>query len=226
MINIQQRLFSLRDESYRIFQCRLMPTVDSDTVLGVRMPALRALARELSGTPAADDFLAALPHRYYEENNLHGILLCRIKEYAAAVAAADAFLPYVDNWATCDLLSPKVFAGHTAALWPEICRWLTSAHTYTVRFGIDMLMRFYLETNFRPDCLEAVVALRSEEYYIHMAAAWFFATALAKQYDAALPYMENHRLDTWTHNKTIQKAVESYRITDRQKAYLKTLKIK
>lgn len=223
---IQQRLFELQDLKYRDFHCRLMPTVDPETVIGVRTPALRALAKELAGSEEAAEFLKNLPHRYYEENNLHGFLIERIKDYGDTVAALDAFLPYVDNWATCDLMSPKVFKKHPDELLLKIDEWLASGETYTVRFGIEMLMSFYLDERFEPLYLEKVARVKSEEYYINMMIAWYFATALAKQYEAALPYIENRRLERWTHNKTIQKAVESYRITDRQKAYLKTLKIK
>ena len=223
---IQQRLFELQDLKYRDFQCKLMPTVAPETVIGVRTPALRALAKELAGSEEAAEFLKILPHEYYEENNLHGFIIERLKGYDETVAALDAFLPYVDNWATCDLMSPKVFKKHTEELLGKIDEWLASDKTYTVRFGIEMLMSFYLDERFEPLCLEKVASVKSEEYYINMMIAWYFATALAKQYEAALPYIENRRLERWTHNKTIQKAVESYRITDEQKAYLKTLKIK
>ena len=223
---IQQRLFALQDLKYRDFHCKLMPTVDPETVIGVRTPALRALAKELGGSAEAAEFLKALPHAYYEENNLHGFLIERLKDYGETVAALDAFLPYVDNWATCDLMSPKVFKKHTNELLVKIDEWLASSETYTVRFGVEMLMSFYLDERFSSRYLEKVAEVKSEEYYINMMIAWYFATALAKQYEAALPYIERRRLDKWTHNKTIQKAVESYRITDEQKAYLKTLKIK
>ena len=223
---IQQRLFELQDLKYRDFQCKLMPTVAPETVIGVRTPALRALAKELAGSEEAAEFLKILPHEYYEENNLHGFLIERLKDYGETVAALDAFLPYVDNWATCDLMSPKVFKKHTNELLVKIDEWLASSETYTVRFGVEMLMSFYLDERFSSRYLEKVAEVKSEEYYINMMIAWYFATALAKQYEAALPYIERRRLDKWTHNKTIQKAVESYRITDEQKAYLKTLKIK
>ena len=199
MTDIQTALFALRDPAYQAFQSKLIPTIDPQTVIGVRMPALRKLAREIAGTPVAGGFLQELPHRYYEENNLHGLLISAIPDYDGAVAALETFLPYVDNWATCDLLSPKAFRK---------------------------LMSFYLDEGFQMEDLDLAAGVRREEYYVKMMAAWYFATALAKQYDAALPYLRQRRLDRWTHNKTIQKAVESYRITPEQKIYLKTLKIK
>lgn len=221
---LQARLFEVQDLKYKDFQARLMPTIDPETIIGVRTPALRAFAKEFSREPEAEEFLKALPHEYYEENNLHGFLIERIKDYDTAVAAIDAFLPYVDNWATCDLMSPKVLGKHLPELEGKIREWMSSDLTYTIRFGVEMLMSFFLDGQFKPEYLELVARLRSEEYYVNMMIAWFFATALAKQYDAALPYLLNRRLDPWVHNKTIQKSVESYRITDEHKAYLRTLK--
>lgn len=221
---LQEALFALQDLKYKDFNCKLIPTVNPDTVIGVRTPALRKLAKAFAQTPEAAEFLQALPHRYYEENNVHGEIIAAMKDYDQTVAALDAFLPYVDNWATCDLLSPKAFRKHPAGL-PEKARtWMLSEHTYTIRFGIGVLMAFYLDETFDPMYLDWVAAVRSREYYVNMMIAWYFATALAKQYDTALPYIRQGRLDTWTHNKAIQKAIESYRITDEQKAYLRTLK--
>lgn len=223
---VQARLFALQDTEYRAFQCKLMPTVEPERVIGVRTPALRKLARELAKTPQAAAFLALLPHRYYEENNLHGFLIESIRDYDAAVAAVEAFLPYVDNWATCDTMSPKVFGRHRPELLERIRAWIASGQTYTVRFGIGMLMRWYLDEAFDPAYPALVAGVRSEEYYVKMMVAWYFATALAKQYEAVLPYLQKRQLEPWTHNKAIQKAVESYRITAEQKAYLRTLKVK
>ena len=221
---ILQGLFALQDLSYKDFQCGLMPNIASERVIGVRMPALRAYARMLTAGEAAQ-FLAALPHRYYEENNLHGLLLCADRDFERTLARLDAFLPYVDNWATCDLLSPKAFARRRdAALTSYIRRCLNADACYTIRFGIELLMNLFLDDAFDVRYLDWVAALRSEEYYVNMMIAWYFATALAKQYDAALPYLEQRRLDAWTHNRTIRKATESYRISDAQKAYLKSLK--
>lgn len=222
----QKRLFALQDLKYRAFQCKLMPHVDPDAVIGVRTPELRKLAKELSKSPEAKHFLDVLPHKYYEENNLHGFLIESMKDYETCIAAVDVFLPYVDNWATCDLVAPKVFKQHLPALYKKIMVWLCSDLTYTVRFGIGMLMRFYLDDLFRPEMLERVAKIRSEEYYVNMMIAWFFATALAKQYNATLPYIQGHCLGKWTHNKTIQKAVESDRISDEVKDYLRTFKLK
>ncbi|MDD4851209.1 MAG: DNA alkylation repair protein [Gemmiger sp.] len=222
---IQQQLFALRDATYRDFQAKLMPTVEKDTIIGVRTPAVRKLAASLAGTPTAAEFLRCLPHPYYDENNLHGFLIEKITDYTACIAAVNAFLPYIDNWATCDLMAPKVFKKNLPALLGEIRGWLASGKTYTVRYGIGMLMHFYLDEAFQPEYLALVAAVRSEEYYVNMMVAWYFATALAKQYTAALPYLTQHRLAPWAHNKAIQKAVESYRITAEQKVYLKTLKL-
>jgi 3-methyladenine DNA glycosylase AlkD len=223
---IRRRLFDLQDTQYKTFSSKLMPTVDPDTVIGVRTPDIRKLAKEYSKQPEAIKYLKILPHKYYEENNLHGFLIETIKDYESAMNAVEAFLPYVDNWATCDLMSPKVFKKHLPELFEKIKIWLKSEHTYTMRFGIGMLMGFYLDDHFQPDMLELVAGVHSQEYYINMMIAWYFATALAKQYDAALPYIQKQHLDKWTHNKTIQKAIESYRISDEAKEYLRTLKLK
>lgn len=224
MTALQARLFALRDEGYRDFQCRLMPTVPREKVIGVRIPALRALAKELHGTPEAAAFLCALPHAYYEEDNLHGLLLCALPGYEETVAALEAFLPHVDNWATCDLLRPRAFARRPAGLADRLLGWMADDHPYTVRFGMEMLMCHYLEEGFSPEWPARVAAVRSEDYYVRMMQAWYFATALTKQYPAALPFLEQHRLEVWTHNKAIQKAIESRCITPERKAHLRTLR--
>lgn len=225
MTEIQQRLFALQDAGYRDFHAALMPTVDKALVIGVRSPALRALAKELKGTEQAADFMAALPHQYYEENNLHAALIGHIRDFDACMAAVECFLPCVDNWATCDMMNPKALTKDKAALLGRIRLWLQSSHTYTVRFGMEMLMNHFLEEDFREEYLALVASVRSEEYYVRMMQAWYFATALAKQYEAAVTYLEQRKLETWVHNKTIQKARESYRISDEQKEYLKSLKV-
>ena len=224
MSAITQRLFSLADEGYRQFQTPLLPSVAPERIIGVRTPVLRKLAKEMVGTAEAEAFLCDLPHTYYEENNLHAFLVEQIKDYDACIAALDAFLPYVDNWSTCDGWSPKVFKKHPEELLVKIRQWMASDLPYTVRFGIGMLQRYFLDERFEPMYLDWVAAIHREEYYVRMMVAWYFATALAKQYDVTLPYIEQGRLPLWTHNKTIQKAVESYRVTAEQKTYLKTLK--
>ncbi len=223
-MTIQERLFALQDEKYADFSAKLNPILPREFFIGVRTPAIRALAKELRGTRTAEEFLKELPHKYFDENNLHAALVEGMKDYPACITALDEFLPYVDNWATCDIMTPKVFKKHLDELVPEIRRWIRSEHTYTIRFGIEMLMAFYLDDAFKPEYFEEVAIIRSEEYYVNMMIAWYFATALAKQYAAALPYIEQQRLEPWTHNKAIQKAIESYRISDEQKAYLRTLK--
>ena len=223
---VRGRLFALRDETNAAFMARLVPTLPPESVLGVRMPDCRALAKELCRMPDIGEFLTDLPHRYLDENNLHALILNEEKDCAAAVAAIDAFLPYVDNWATCDALRPKAFKKHPSALPDECRRWMRSGATYTVRFGIEMLMTHYLDADFRPEYLEEVSIIKSKEYYVNMMIAWYFATALAKQYEAAISYIEQRRLDQWTLNKTIRKAIESCRITEERKAYLRTLTIR
>ena len=225
-MSIRETLFSLRDEKFAAFQARLIPNVAPERVIGVRTPALRKLAKTLRGSGQAEEFLKALPHEFFEENNLHAFLLCGMKDFDACVQAVEAFLPYVDNWATCDQLRPGVFRKNKQALLPPIRRWIASEQCYTRRFGIGMLMSHFLDEDFREEYLSLVSDIRSEEYYVNMMIAWYFATALAKQYEAALPYLENRRLDPWVHNKAIQKAVESFRVSDGHKTYLKTLKIR
>ena len=223
-IKIQEELFKRQDIKYRDFQAGLIPGKTSDVMIGVRTPQLRALAKEITKTGDYEEFLRDLPHKYFDEDQLHAFIISGIKDYDRAMEELEAFLPYVDNWATCDQMSPKVFARHTDKLLGAIQTWIASEHTYTVRFAIGMLMQHFLDEQFTDLYPEMVAGVHSEEYYINMMSAWYFATGLAKQYDRILPYLTGHRLDTWVHNKTIQKAVESYRITPEQKAYLRTLK--
>ena len=223
---ILQRLFALQDTGYRDFQRGLIPNLPPDRMIGVRTPALRTMAKELAGSQEAARFLAELPHRYFEENQLHAFLISLEKKYDSCLAEVERFLPCVDNWATCDQLSPRVFAKHREELIGPVRRWMASDRTYTVRFGVGMLMEHYLDGRFRPEYLDWVTELRSEEYYINMMRAWYFATALAKQYPAAITVIEEGRLDLWTHNKAIQKARESRRIEPEQKKYLNGLKRK
>lgn len=221
---IRNRLFAMQDLKYKEFHSKLMPTINLDVIIGVRTPELRKFAKELWKEQDVTGFVNDLPHRYYEENNLHAFLLELIKDYEDCIEKLNAFLPYVDNWATCDMMTPKVFKKHLPELREQIKLWLDSEYVYEVRFAVDMLMKYYLDDEFEPEYLEWVAGINSEEYYLKMVVAWYFATALAKQYDAVIPYIEEQRLEKWIHNKTIQKAVESYRISVSQKEYLKTLK--
>lgn len=223
---VQQDLFAMQDLKYRDFHAKLMPTVEKESVIGVRVPVLRTYAKKFGKTEEAKQFLEILPHQYYEENNLHGLLIDQMKDYELCIEELIRFLPYINNWATCDILSVKAVKGHLDSYIKNIYQWLESDYTYTIRFGINMLMRYYLEEEFKIEYPEKVAAISSEEYYVNMARAWYFATALAKKYDQVLPFLEEQKMDVWTHNKTIQKAIESYRITPEQKEYLRTLKIK
>ena len=222
---IRQSLFELQDIKYRDFQAKLIPGKDTETMIGVRTPELRKLAKQMLKREDIGEFLRDLPHRYFDEDQLHAFIVSGIKEYGKCMEELMRFLPFVDNWATCDQMSPGVFKKHRPELLAEIREWLGSEHTYTVRYGIGMLMQHFLDEDFDPAYPELVAGVHSEEYYVNMMIAWYFATALAKQYDAVLPFIEGRRLDPWTHNKTIQKAVESYRISDEQKEYLRSLKV-
>lgn len=221
---IRSRLFELQDIAYRDFHSKLMPTVNKEHIIGVRTPDLRKLAKEISKTDYAKEFLEILPHKYYEENNLHAFLIEEIKDYGACISELNRFLPFVDNWATCDMMRPKILAKYPDKLLCEIEKWMNSDDVYAVRFGVEMLMFHYLGDNFSPEYPKRISQIKSDEYYIRMMVAWYFATALAKRYDDVIPYIENNVLDTDTHNKTIRKAIESYRITDEQKSYLRKLK--
>ncbi|MBQ7371060.1 MAG: DNA alkylation repair protein [Blautia sp.] len=258
---IQHQLFSVQDIAYKEFNSKLIPTVDPNRVIGVRTPALRAYAKSIKNTPEAGAFIYSLPHKYFEEDNLHAFLIEQIRDYDACIKELNRFLPYIDNWATCDSMHPKCFGKNKAKLFSEIEMWLTSDHIYTVRYGIGMLMTHFLDESFDVRFPEAVAGVADvwkdyaedmdggascgarsamgasaaenhgmlyfqKNYYVNMMAAWYFATALAKQYENIIPYLENHRLPVWVHNKTIQKAIESYRITPEQKAYLRELRAK
>ena len=224
MTEIQNFLFANRDLGYRDFHAPLCPTVDKETIIGVRTPVLRKYARSILKTELADAFLLQLPHTYYDENQLHAFLLSEMTDFDAALAALERFLPYIDNWATCDQLNPKAFKSNPERLLPAIERWMQSTHTYTCRFGIGMLMRYFLDSRFDTVYLARVAAVQSEEYYVNMMCAWFFATALTKQYEATLPYFENHILPAWMHNKAISKANDSLQIPACRKQTLKDLR--
>lgn len=223
-MTLYERLSGLADEKYKDFQSKLVPNIPKDTMIGVRTPDLRMITKELRGTEEAEKFLAELPHRYYEENMIHFFLIAMIPDFEECAKAVETFLPYVNCWAVCDQATPKVFTKNHEKLLPLIRKWIKSEQVYTVRFAIRMLMNEFLEEDFRSEYLEWVEGVRGEDYYIRMMVAWYFATALAKQYDASVVYIEERRLDPWTHKKTIQKAIESYRISEEHKEYLKTLR--
>lgn len=222
---IRQELFALQDEGYRDFQKKLFPGVEL-MMIGVRTPQLRTFAKSLMKEGMPEAFLQTLPHTYFDENQLHGFVISLMKDYDTCLSYLEAFLPYIDNWATCDQTSPKVFAKHKEELLPNIQAWMKSDHEYTVRFGIGMLMQHYLDADFDPSYLQWVSDVKREEYYIKMEVAWYIATALAKQWDATIPVLEKQQLPLWTHNKAIQKGIESYRITKEQKEYLRSLRRK
>lgn len=222
---IQAELWEQQDEGYKDFHAKLIPTVAAETIIGVRTPQVRKLAKKWAKDPDIGEFLARLPHRYYDENNVHAFIVEQLKDYGECLEQTERFLPYIDNWATCDMMAPKVFARHREELLEPIRRWIASGQTYTVRFGVGMLMRFYLDEAFKTEYPDWVAEIHSEEYYINMMRAWYFATALAKQYEVVIPWLEEKRLDVWTHNKAIQKACESNRMTAEQKQYLRSLKV-
>ena len=223
--DIVAELFRMRDSDYALLQAKIIPTVPADKIIGVRTPALRTFARDLYKGGDTDGFLSCLPHRYFDEDQLHAFIISLEKDFGKCISRVEAFLPYIDNWATCDQLSPKAFKKTPEKLLPYIQAWIRSDKTYTVRFAVGMLMQHFLDEGFTTVYSDMAAAVRSEEYYVKMMIAWYFATALAKQYDRVISYLEEKRLDVWVHNKTIQKSLESYRITDEQKAYLRTLKI-
>ena len=224
--DVQKRLFEMQDAEYRDFHAKLVPTMEKTKFIGIRTPMLRKFAKKFGKTEESEIFLQVLPHQYYEENNLHGLLIEQIRDYDKCLEELERFLPFIDNWATCDLLALHMMKKHRDVFIREVFRWIESDQPYTIRFGIGMLMRHYLDEEFKPEYPEKVAAIRSEEYYVNMMRAWYFATALAKQSEKVLPFLEERRMDVWTHNKTIQKAIESCRITPEQKAYLRTLRIR
>jgi 3-methyladenine DNA glycosylase AlkD len=221
---IIEQLKENQDHQYAEFQRKLQPTLNPQSIIGVRTPILRKLAKQIHNNDHCNDFLTELPHTYFEENQLHCFIISEITDFNSCIHELEAFLPYIDNWATCDQTSPKIFKKHKDELLPYIYKWLQSEHTYTVRFAIGMLMQHFLDNDFKPQYIEKVTSITSKEYYINMEIAWYMATALAKQWKATIPYLENNKMDKWVYNRTIQKARESYRITDEQKEYLKALK--
>lgn len=225
MNKIQKKLFEMQDLEYKAFHSKLMPTIDEDKIIGVRIPVLRKFSNEFAKSDDAKKFIQDLPHTYYEENNLHAFLIEKTKDFQEAVKLTEDFLPYIDNWATCDSFSPKVFKKHKDEIFVFAKKWMKSEHTYTIRYGIGVLMRYFLDEDFKEEYHELVACVKSEEYYVNMMIAWYFATALAKQYESTVLYIEQKRLEPWVHNKTIQKAAESYRVPNETKEYLKTLRI-
>lgn len=223
-MKVTEELFNLRDSEYAAFQAKLTPTIEPEKFIGVRLPILRKFAKEYAKDPECSQFMSTLPHDYYDENLLHSVLITYIKDYDICMQELEKFLPFVDNWAVCDTMSPKVLKKNKEALLLKIKEWVKSDKTYTIRFGVDMLMSFYLDDDFKPEYLEIPASIRSDEYYVNMMTAWYFATALAKQWDEAVKYIENRRLDRWTHNKAIQKSIESFRVTQEHKDYLRSLK--
>lgn len=233
-IDITKELFNLQDEQYRNMQIKIIPNIDAERIIGVRTPLLRAFAKDLVKKSKSSldisrtttDFLEKLPHKYFDENQLHAFIICEEKDFEKCMNRIERFLPYIDNWATCDQLSPKIFRKqeNRKALLPYIDKWIKSPHCYTIRFAIGLLLQHFLDEEFKEEYLDKAASVRSDEYYVKMMVAWYFATALAKQYDAALPFIEEKRLEKWTHNKAIQKAIESYRVTPEHKEYLRSLK--
>ncbi len=221
---VYERLASCANEAYREFQSNLVPNIPKETILGVKTPDMRRIAKEIRGTEEAETFLTELPHQYYEENLVHFFLIAMIRDFDGCVKAVETFLPYVDCWPVCDQSTPKVFTKNHEKLLPPVRKWIASEHVYTARFGIRMLMNEFLGEDFKPEYLEWVAAVRGEDYYIRMMVAWYFATALAKRYDESIVFMEERRLEPWTHKKAIQKAVESFRVSDEHKEYLKSLR--
>lgn len=226
MTEVQRQLFAIQDLGYKEFHAKLIPTVKPEVVIGVRTPQLRKFAAQFAKQPEAEQFLKELPHTYYEENNLHGFIVERIKDYEKAMEETERFLPYIDNWATCDMFAPKIFLKHREEVYQKALVWLESDKTYTIRYGIGILMSNYLDDWFCPEMAERVAGIQSKEYYVNMMIAWYMATALAKQEETILPYIKENRLDTWVHNKTIQKAIESRRISTELKEELRAMRRK
>ena len=226
MNDVQNKLFKMQDIEYRRFHSKLMPTVDYEKIIGVRIPVLRKFSNDFARSEEWWGFVEKLPHKYYEEDNLHAFLLEKIKDFDVAIKYTEDFLPYIDHWATCDMFMPKVFKKNKDKILSYALKWIKSDHIYTIRYGIGILMKLFLDEDFKEEYLHIVGNVKSGEYYVNMMIAWYFATALAKQYNCTVKYIEQKRLDVWVHNKTIQKAVESYRIPKEIKEYLKTFKIK
>lgn len=224
-MNVEEELFKLQDKKYQKLQVNLVPNVDKEKIIGVRVPEIRKLAKKYKNDDSVNEFLKELPHKYYDENLLHGLIISEIKDYDRCIEEVEMFLPYVDNWAVCDTMSPKIFAKNKDKLIIIIKKWIKSSELYTCRFGIRMLMNHFLKDDYKEEYLELPAAIHTDEYYLKMMIAWFYATALAYRWNDTIKYLDERKLDKWTHNKTIQKAIESYRITDSQKDYLRKIKL-
>ncbi len=224
-MNVEEELFKLQDKKYQALQINIVPNVDKEKIIGVRVPEIRKLAKKYKDDDSVNIFLKELPHKYYDENLLHGLIISEIKDYDRCIEEVENFLPYVDNWAVCDTMSPKVFMKNKDKLIIKIKKWIKSSKLYTCRFGIRMLMNHFLKDDYKKEYLELPATVHSDEYYLKMMIAWFYATALAYRWDDTIKYLDEKKLDKWTHNKTIQKAIESYRITDSQKEYLRKIKL-
>ena len=222
-MKLTDELFKLQDKEYAEFSHKITPNIEGDRFIGVRLPQIRKISKEYSNTKESREFLDSLPHKYLEENMLHGLLIANIKDYDSCIVEIDKFLPYVDNWAVCDTMSPTVFKKHKQELLIKIKEWTKSKHLYTARFGIGMLMKHFLDEDFKKNYLK-IPLIKTKEYYLQMMVAWFYATALAKQWDSTIPYIEDNKLDTWIHNKTIQKSIESFRVSEEHKEYLRSLR--
>ncbi|WP_029231964.1 DNA alkylation repair protein [Butyrivibrio sp. VCB2006] len=223
-MSVYKRLLKEKDDEYKEFQAKLVPNIDPSTIIGVRTPAMRAIAKEVFGSQERDEFLNELPHKYYEENLVHFFIVSMIKDFDETVQKTEAFLPYVDCWPVSDQATPKSFKKNHEKLLPYVKKWIASDEVYTARFGIRMLMNEYLGDDFKEEYLELVASKKGDDYYLKMMVAWYFATALAKRYDESVKYIEEKKLDDWVHKKAIQKAVESYRVSDEHKEYLKSFR--
>jgi 3-methyladenine DNA glycosylase AlkD len=220
-MSVYEMLLEAKDDKYRDFQVKLVPNVSPDTIIGVRTPDMRKIAKEVFNSPEKDEFLKELPHKYYEENLVHFFIIAMIKDFDECIEKVEEFLPYVDCWPVSDQATPKSFKKNHAKLLPYIKNWIASDHVYTARFGIRMLMNEFLDDDFKDEYLELVASKEGDDYYLKMMVAWYFATALAKKYDESVKYIEGRKLDDWIHKKAIQKAVESFRVTDEHKEHLK-----
>ncbi len=223
-MELTDKLLKIKDNKYKEFQLKLVPNINKDSILGIRTPEMRKIAKEVYKSEDKNKFLDSLPHKYYEENLIHFFVISLIKDFDECIKRVEEFLPYVDCWPVSDQATPKSFKKNHKKLLPYIKKWIKSKHVYTARFGIRMLMNEYLGDDFKEEYLKLIASIKTNDYYLKMMIAWYFATALAKRYNETIPYLENNSLDEWVHKKTIQKAIESYRVSEEHKKYLSTLK--